>query len=71
MESAANPCANNIRLYINGLDPNSEAPGMGGGDFNNGFTMGSANQIYQGNISTNIASIPIAYSNRIKRYLSL
>jgi hypothetical protein len=45
-------CANNLRFFINGVDPNSSAPGMGGGDFNNGFTIGSAIQLYQSNIAT-------------------
>ena len=30
-------CIGGIRLYENGVDPNSAAPGMGGGDFENYF----------------------------------
>jgi hypothetical protein len=44
-------CGSGIYIYRNGIDPGSSAPGMGGGDFNNGFTMGSANQLYTGNIT--------------------
>ncbi len=44
-------CGSGIYIYRNGIDPGSSAPGMGGGDFNNGFTMGSANQLYSGNIA--------------------
>jgi hypothetical protein len=28
-------CITDLRLFINGVDPNSSAPGMGGGDFSN------------------------------------
>jgi hypothetical protein len=45
-----NDCSDNFRLYINGSDPASNAPGMGGGAFSNGFTIQSAtNQAYQNN----------------------
>ena len=42
-------CADGIRIYINGVDPDSSDPGMGGGDFSNGFTMGGVSQLYQFN----------------------
>ena len=42
-------CGNGIRIFINGVDPGSNAPGMGGGDFSNGFTMGGSTQTYNTN----------------------
>ena len=37
-----------VRLYDNDTDPKSHELGMQNGDFSNGFTMGSYNQIYKG-----------------------
>jgi hypothetical protein len=42
-------CGSGVRIFRNEIDPNSSAPGMEGGDFSNGFTMGSPNQLYTGN----------------------
>ena len=42
-------CGTGVRLFENGIDPDSSAPGMAGGDFSNGFTMGSVNQKYEAN----------------------
>jgi hypothetical protein len=43
-------CSKDIRLYINGSDPTSADPGMGGSDFSNEFTIQSMfNQIYDNN----------------------
>ena len=42
-------CGVGVRLFINGSDPASNAPGMGGGDFSNGFTIGGSTQIYDTN----------------------
>ncbi|MBK9256234.1 MAG: carboxypeptidase regulatory-like domain-containing protein [Saprospiraceae bacterium] len=42
-------CGAGIRIYQNGIDPGSSDPGMEGGDFSNGFTVGSPNQAYAGN----------------------
>jgi len=42
-------CGSSVRIYRNGIDPDSSADGMEGGDFSNGFTMGSPNQLYIGN----------------------
>ncbi len=42
-------CGEGIRIFNNDTDPDSNAPGMGGGDFSNGFTIGSPNQIYNTN----------------------
>ena len=44
-------CKSNIRLFQNGIDPGAAAPGMGGGDFSNGFTVGNPVQRYKGNLS--------------------
>ncbi len=46
-------CLDGIRLFINepepGYDPPSYAPGMEGGDFSNGFTIGGYSQLYNTN----------------------
>ena len=42
-------CGTGVRVFENGVDPDSGAPGMGGGDFSNGFTMGSVEQKYNAN----------------------
>jgi len=42
-------CGSGIRIYENGVDPDSGASGMGGSDFSNGFTMGGIAQLYQAN----------------------
>lgn len=39
-----------VRFYKNGIDPGDSDPGMGGGDFSNGFTIGSPENIYNGNV---------------------
>ena len=44
-------CKSSIRLFQNGIDPPAAAPGMGGGDFSNGFTIGSPIQRYKGNFN--------------------
>ncbi len=38
-------CGDNLRFFIPGSDPNSSAPGMGGGDFSHGFTIGNPVQM--------------------------
>ncbi len=38
-------CTTGIRLFENGVDPASDAPGMQLSDFSQGFTMGSAEQL--------------------------
>jgi len=40
----------NVRFFKNGTDPNHTSPGMGGGDFSNGFSIGGSTQLYNGNI---------------------
>ncbi|MBK9152561.1 MAG: hypothetical protein IPM26_16965 [Saprospiraceae bacterium] len=47
-----NDCGRSIRFFENGSDPDSSAPGMGGGDFKNGFTIGGIQEKYQGNLPT-------------------
>lgn len=42
-------CGNDVRLYNNTADPVSTDPGMAGGDFSNGFTLGSTKQKYSTN----------------------
>ncbi len=42
-------CSQGIKIYENGVDPDSNAPGMGFADFSNGFTLGNINQIYSAN----------------------
>lgn len=39
----------NVRFFKNGIDPSSNMPGMGGGDFSNSFTIGGSTQIYNEN----------------------
>lgn len=47
----ASGCKSGVRLFQNGIDPPAAAPGMGGGDFSNGFTIGSPIQRYTGNLA--------------------
>jgi len=42
-------CGGAVRIFNNDTDPASNAPGMGGGDFSNGFTIGGSSQIYNTN----------------------
>jgi len=44
-------CKNEVRLYENGVDPDSGAAGMNGADMWNGFTIGEPAQKYRGNIN--------------------
>ena len=39
----------NVRFFQNGVDPSDQDAGMGGGDFSNGFTLGSPVNIYDSN----------------------
>ncbi len=46
-------CTSSVRLFKNGVDPSSSSPGMGGGDFSNGFVLGlssGSSQDYDGNL---------------------
>lgn len=42
-------CGEGIRLFANGVDPDSGAPGMNGGDFSNGFSIGDYEPKYASN----------------------
>ncbi|MBK9736425.1 MAG: T9SS type A sorting domain-containing protein [Saprospiraceae bacterium] len=67
-------CGDNIKLFENGLDPDSQARGMMGGDFSNGFTVGGIQQKYRGNeaIETPELDIIKGISNKtIKNNLEL
>ncbi len=57
--SGLSKCSEGVRIYENGKDPDSSAPGMNGGDFSNGYTMGSLDQKYSGNVKTKGPSLPI------------
>ncbi|MBK9490354.1 MAG: hypothetical protein IPO07_17420 [Haliscomenobacter sp.] len=46
-------CTPGLRLFINGTDPNSAAPGMGGGDFANTIDNGNVADVYIGNYNNN------------------
>jgi hypothetical protein len=57
-----------IRLFINGVDPSSSAPGMMGGDFRNGTNIGGV-QKYQGNLDYGVLSLSSELpSDKIKIY---
>ncbi len=45
-------CGSGVRFFENGVDPSSNAPGMQGGNFSNGFTLGGPLQKYNGNLPT-------------------
>lgn len=55
-------CKSHIRLFQNGIDPGAAAPGMGGGDFNNGFTIGNPTQRYKGNLPGYLPSDKVSNS---------
>jgi hypothetical protein len=56
--SAMIQCGESLRFFENGVDPSSSAPGMQGGDFENGFTIGGGDQLYDGNITTTFPPMP-------------
>ncbi len=49
---APHDCGTGVRFFINGVDPDSSAPGMNLGDFSNGYTMGGTAQLYESNLPT-------------------
>ncbi len=51
-------CAEGVRLFDNEKDPISSDRGMQGGDFRNGFTIGSAEQKYANNFTLENALLP-------------
>lgn len=57
-------CRDGIRLYNNGVDPNSKATGFNGIDFQNSIT-GSTGQMYSSNVSnsgTKCSECPVQFS---------
>jgi hypothetical protein len=52
-------CGADVKIFENGEDFGSMAPGFKGGDFSNGFTLGNVEQIYQGNANQIIPSIDV------------
>jgi hypothetical protein len=52
-------CASGIRLFENGVDPGSGAPGLGGGDYSQGFTIGNTDQKFIENALTIYPPLPV------------
>jgi hypothetical protein len=52
-------CGDSLWIFRNGIDPDSGAPGMAGGDFSNGFAIGTSDQIYNTNLPTVYPKKPI------------
>nr|WP_290934653.1 hypothetical protein [Haliscomenobacter sp.] len=46
-------CVDGIRLFNNGSDPNSAAPGMGAGDYSNTVSDGTGTERYVNNFANN------------------
>nr|MBP6694692.1 hypothetical protein [Saprospiraceae bacterium] len=57
-----NACGDSIWIFRNGIDPGSGAPGMGGGDFRNGFTIGGPSQRYNANSTQKNPPKPVIIS---------
>ncbi|MBK9045034.1 MAG: Ig-like domain-containing protein [Saprospiraceae bacterium] len=57
-----NACGDSIWIFRNGIDPGSGAPGMGGGDFRNGFTIGGPSQRYNANATQKNPPKPVIIS---------
>ncbi len=55
-------CAEDIRIWDNGIDPQSSDPDMEGRNFNNGYTIGSSSQLYIGNAEQLYPPKPIVSS---------
>ncbi|MEM9544547.1 MAG: T9SS type A sorting domain-containing protein [Bacteroidota bacterium] len=59
----------NVRFFRNNEDPGTNAPGMGGKSFANGFTLGGAIQLYEGNREEScITSIDNVLESAMKIY---
>lgn len=58
-------CGAGVRVFDNINDPNSSAPGMGGGNFSNGYTLGSPQQLYDGNEPTVAPSPPVVSAENL------
>lgn len=59
-------CADGVRLYDNQKDPKSNANGMVGADFRNGFTIGGVQQKYAGNAPNVMPTPPVFVSTNTK-----
>lgn len=51
-------CGQGVRPFDNDTDPAANAPGMGGGDFSNGFTLGGISNKYNANSASILPSKP-------------
>jgi len=56
-------CNDEIRIYDNDTDPDSSQPGMGGGDYSNGFTIGGFVQTYNTNAPHEFPITPVILTN--------
>jgi len=54
-----------VRLWENGVDPSSTEPSMNGSNFSNGFTLGSAVQLYKTNAPQ---QYPSSYADIVGQY---
>ena len=52
-------CGEDVRIFNNDTDPNSSADGFGGGNFSNGYTLGSPTQLYNKNEPTVLPPAPV------------
>ncbi len=52
-------CVPGVRLFNNGVDPNSSAPGMGFGDFGNSIDNGNITEIYYTNYNNTGTTCPV------------
>ncbi|MBK8515101.1 MAG: Ig-like domain-containing protein [Saprospiraceae bacterium] len=60
--SSISQCGSGIRIWENGVDPNSAQPGMLGSDFDNGFTLGGAAPLYNANSTQVQPPVPVLVS---------
>jgi uncharacterized protein YjdB len=59
ISSSLTNCGKDVRIYINGIDPTSADPGMGGSDFTNAFYIQSqSNPVYNNNAQQIYPPIP-------------
>lgn len=58
-------CGEGVRIFDNATDPNSSAPGMGGGNFSNGYTLGSPTQLYDSNEPTIVPPAPVVSATNL------
>jgi hypothetical protein len=58
-------CGSTVRIYEKGLDPDSGSRGMDGGDYSNGFTMGSVDQLYDGNVTAPAKQLEVIKDTKV------